>query len=204
MFESPIFALFVFFLFPLCAFFLALRKKIFKSALNVVLFFLFFALASWAIVSAAVFVQEKYWGMRAADAVFFRSWGWLFILFPMLMLSLFFAVAIAAEKRGGKDKIIAGVYFKSDILFGGMVGSSPLGYVEFKEDCFVCGIRLVGTREIAYSDADVRLGKTFIWDNFLISDKRSGRQISVFTISDFAREKLLENFGRRSVGVSGA
>lgn len=120
------------------------------------------------------------------------------------MLSLFFAVVIAAEKRGGKDKIIAGVYFKSDILFGGMVGSSPLGYVEFKEDCFVCGIRLVGTREIAYSDADVRLGKTFIWNNFLISDKRSGRQISVFTLSDFAREKLLENFGRRSVGVSGA
>ena len=135
MIESPIFAIFIFLLFPVFSSLFALHKGIYESWDRTVLFLLFFALLSWLIMETAVLFQEKYWGIKAAEAEIFLSWGWLFIFFPILMFSFLFMVVLAAEKHScGKSKIIAGVYFKSDLLFASLGGSSPFGYVEFKED----------------------------------------------------------------------
>lgn len=195
MIESLIFAIFVFLLFPVFSSLFALHKGIYESWGRTVLFLLFFALLSWLIMETAVLFQEKYWGIRAAEAEVFLSWGWLFIFFPILMFSFLFMVVIAAEKHScGKNKIIAGVYFKTDILFGGLGCSSPLG-VEFKEDCFVCGAFLVGSKKIAYADAVVRMGKKFLGSRVLIIlDKRSGNRIYVYTLSECANKNILEKF----------
>lgn len=205
MIESPIFAIFVSLLFPLFSSLFALHKGIYESWGRTVLFLLFFALLSWLIMETAVLFQEKYWGIKAAEAEIFLSWGWLFIFFPILMFSFLFMVVIAAEKSScGKNKIIAGVHFKSDILFGGLGGSSPFGYVEFKEDCFVCGVLLVGSKKIAYTDAVVRMGKKFLGRRVLILDKRSGNRIYVYTLSECANKNILEKFRLHCVKVVNA
>lgn len=97
MIESPIFAIFVSLLFPLFSSLFALHKGIYESWGRTVLFLLFFALLSWLIMETAVLFQEKYWGIKAAEAEVFLSWGWLFIFFPILMFSFLFMVVIAAE-----------------------------------------------------------------------------------------------------------
>lgn len=205
MIESPIFAIFVSLLFPLFSSLFALHKGIYESWGRTVLFLLFFALLSWLIMETAVLFQEKYWGIKAAEAEIFLSWGWLFIFFPILMFSFLFMVVLAAEKSScGKNKIIAGVHFKSDILFGGLGGSSPFGYVEFKEDCFVCGVLLVGSKKIAYTDAVVRMGKKFLGRRVLILDKRSGNRIYVYTLSECANKNILEKFRLHCVKVVNA
>lgn len=205
MIESPIFAIFVSLLFPLFSSLFALHKGIYESWGRTVLFLLFFALLSWLIMETAVLFQEKYWGIKAAEAEIFLSWGWLFIFFPILMFSFLFMVVLAVEKSScGKNKIIAGVHFKSDILFGGLGGSSPFGYVEFKEDCFVCGVLLVGSKKIAYADAVVRMGKKFLGRRVLILDKRSGNRIYVYTLSECANKNILEKFRLHCVKVVNA
>lgn len=205
MIESPIFAIFIFLLFPVFSSLFALHKGIYESWGRTVLFLLFFALLSWLIMETAVLFQEKYWGIKAAEAEIFLSWGWLFIFFPILMFSFLFMVVLAAEKHScGKSKIIAGVYFKSDLLFASLGGSSPFGYVEFKEDCFVCGAFLVGSKKIAYADAVVRMGKKFLGRRALILDKRSGNRIYVYTLSECANKNILEKFRLHHVEVVNA